>query len=134
MCDFPFITTPIKITDCHCERSQVVLGVARQSLHNKFVYTNQYFIYIATNKNDAVLYTGVTNNLISRIRQHRTGNGSSFTKKYKIVKLVYYEVYADIEEAIRREKQIKGGSRRKKIDLIKSINPEFRDLYEEIVK
>ncbi|MBI5452817.1 GIY-YIG nuclease family protein [Candidatus Gottesmanbacteria bacterium] len=92
-----------------------------------------YFVYIATNRTNRVLYTGVTNNLIKRMFAHRSKLVSSFTSKYKIQNLVYYEFFKDIIEAIRREKQIKGGSRQKKINLIKSINPSFKDLYSEII-
>ena len=94
----------------------------------------QYFVYIATNKMNTVFYTGVTNNLIKRIYEHRIGVGSKFTSKYRITKLIYYEVYNDVLEAIKREKQIKAGSRKKKIDLINSFNPTFKDLYEDLVK
>ena len=96
--------------------------------------TKQYFVYIATNKINTVLYTGVTNNLISRAFQHRNLSGSKFAIRYQITKIVYYEIFNDINEAILREKQIKGGSRKKKIDLIKSINPEFKDLWNEIIR
>ena len=87
----------------------------------------QYFIYIATNQRNTVLYTGVTNNLDRRTFEHKS-EFKGFTKKYNVNKLVYYEVFDDIREAIKREKQIKAGSRKKKIELVKSINPEFRDL------
>jgi putative endonuclease len=82
-----------------------------------------------TNKNNTVLYTGITNDLIRRVYEHKNGIGSSFTKKYNIKKLVYYEIYGDPENAIIREKQIKAGSRQKKIDLIDSINTDWNDLY-----
>lgn len=85
-----------------------------------------------TNKINTVLYAGVTDNLIKRVWQHKNKLVDGFTKKYNLTKLVYYEVFESIIEAIKREKQIKGGSRRKKIDLIKSKNPTFRDLYDEI--
>lgn len=90
-----------------------------------------YFVYIMTNAFDQVLYTGVTNDLERRVLEHRTGKGGTFTKKYKIFKLVFYEWCDDINSAIDREKQIKAGSRRKKIELINSINPEWKDLSEE---
>lgn len=96
--------------------------------------TKYYFVYIITNKRNTVLYTGITNNLIRRIYQHKNKPISSFTSKYKITKLVYYEIYNDTNQAIKREKQIKAGSRIKKIKLIKSINPEFKDLYDQIIK
>ncbi len=92
----------------------------------------QAYVYILTNKNHTVLYTGVTSNLKVRIYQHREGLFAGFTKKYNVTKLVYYEVFEDIIEAINREKRIKGGSRKRKLDLINSINPDWRDLYDEI--
>ena len=91
----------------------------------------QYFIYIITNKYNNVLYTGVTNNLLRRVTEHKLGKGGSFTKKYKLYKLVYYECGDDIELAIQREKEIKGGSRKKKVELVNSINPDWEDLFEK---
>ncbi len=85
-----------------------------------------------TNKNNTALYTGVTNNLIRRVYEHKEKMISGFTEKYNITKLVYYEVFEDAYNAISREKQIKGGSRQKKIALINSINKEWKDLYEEL--
>lgn len=91
------------------------------------------FVYIMTNKNNTVLYTGVTSNLPKRIYQHKEKIFElSFTSKYNIDKLVYWELFQEIGDAIFREKQIKAGSRQKKIDLINSINPEWRDLTEDI--
>ena len=92
----------------------------------------QYCVYIMTNAHNTVLYTGVTNNLKRRAYEHKHGQGGVFTKKYNVNKLVYYEVGQDVRAAIAREKQIKGGSRQKKIDLINSLNPDWRDLYDEI--
>lgn len=92
----------------------------------------QYFVYIMTNKRNTVLYTGVTNDLGRRIFEHKEKELPGFTKRYNVTKLVYYEVYDDPYNAICREKQIKGGSRKKKIDLIQSENPEWRDLYYEL--
>ena len=88
-------------------------------------------IYIMTNKGNSVLYTGVTNNLFKRVTEHKDKLGSNFTSSYNVTKLVYYEEFITMEEAIAREKQIKGGSRQKKIDLINGRNPEWKDLYEE---
>ena len=85
-----------------------------------------------TNKINTVLYTGVTNNLVKRVFEHKQEIGSEFTSKYKLIKLVYYEVFQNVEDAIQREKQIKAGSRQKKVDLIKSFNPLWKDLYEQI--
>lgn len=90
------------------------------------------YVYVMTNKINTVLYTGVTDNLVKRVWQHKNKLADGFTSKYNITKLVYYEVFESIIEAIKREKQIKGGSRQKKIDLIKKNNPNFRDLYNEI--
>lgn len=85
-----------------------------------------------TNKNNTVLYTGVTSDLRRRVYEHKEKLIPGFTKKYKIVKLVYYEVFEDITYAIVGEKQIKGGSRQKKIDLIHGMNKDWKDLYEVI--
>jgi putative endonuclease len=83
----------------------------------------QYFIYIMTTMTNTALYTGVTNDLRRRVIELRAGKGSIFTRRYKLYKLVYYEIGGNIEAAIAREKQIKGGSRKKKIELINSVNP-----------
>ena len=88
----------------------------------------QYCIYILTNQNNTVLYTGVTNNLPRRVYEHKAKLVDGFTKRYNVNKLVYYEVFEQVENAIFREKQIKGGSRAKKIALIKSMNPKWSDL------
>ncbi len=92
----------------------------------------QYYVYIMTNFQNTVLYTGVTNNLKRRVYEHKHGIGSEFTKKYNVNKLVYYETCNDILSAIEREKQIKGGSRQRKIILVNSLNPDWCDLYDEI--
>lgn len=84
-----------------------------------------------TNSHNTVLYTGVTNNLERRVQEHRAGKGSGFTGKYNVDKLVYFECGDDVNSAIAREKQIKAGSRKKKEELIGSINPEWKDLFEE---
>ena len=89
---------------------------------------NEYCVYIMTNKYNTVLYTGLTNNIQRRINEHKQHVVKGFTDKYMIEKLVYLEVTSDIEAAILREKQIKGGSREKKIALIESGNPEWKDL------
>ena len=93
----------------------------------------QYYVYIVTNIHHTTLYTGVTNNIIRRMYEHRNGLVDGFTKKYKLKKLVYFEQCSDVINAIQREKQIKGGSRAKKLKLIVSSNPEWRDLYEELL-
>ena len=91
----------------------------------------QYCVYIMTNPHNTTLYTGVTNNLQRRVLEHREGKGSAFTKRYNLTKLVYFEYGNDVEAAIFREKQIKAGSRQKKLDLVNEMNPEWKDLYEE---
>jgi putative endonuclease len=88
-----------------------------------------YCVYILASRSRR-LYTGVTNNLLRRVLQHREKRRRSFTGRYDIVRLVYYECGSDISAAIAREKQIKGWSRRKKLALIELTNPEFRDLAE----
>ena len=86
-------------------------------------------VYITTTKNNALFYIGVTSNLLVRDYQHKKGIfEKSYTKRYRIHRLVYYEFYDRIEDAIRREKQLKGWTRRKKINLIKILNPEFTEL------
>jgi putative endonuclease len=93
----------------------------------------QFFIYIMANVHNFVLYTGVTNNLQRRVQEHKTGEGSKFIKKYNVHKLVYFEIWNNAKSAIAREKQIKAGSRKKKIDLINSFNPEWKDLFDELI-
>ena len=92
-----------------------------------------YHVYIMTNLS-RTLYTGITNNLMKRVYEHKNKLIDGFTKKYDITRLVYFEVFNNIEDAIRREKQIKGWIRKKKTALIESINPEWKDLYEEFVE
>jgi putative endonuclease len=92
----------------------------------------QGYVYMMMNDGNSVIYTGVTSNLIKRVYEHREKLIDGFTKRYNVSKLVYYEVFTDITEAIIREKQIKAGSRKKKLELIVKMNPEFKDLYREI--
>ena len=95
--------------------------------------TKQSFVYIMTNYNKTTLYIGVTNNLKRRVYEHKNKLIDGFTKRYNITFLVYYECFDNIQEAILREKQLKGGSRQKKIDLINDFNPEWKDLYTSII-
>ena len=88
-----------------------------------------YCVYILTNKTNHVLYTGVTNNLPRHVYEYRQKLVEGFTKQYNVTKLVYYETFDDLNSAITREKQIKAGSRKKKIALIEAFNPEWCDLY-----
>ena len=91
-----------------------------------------YYIYIMTNQRNTTLYTGVTSDLKKRAYKHRAKLVDGFTKKYNLAKLVYYEVFDDIENAILREKQIKAGSRQKKIQLINVFNADWKDLYDDL--
>lgn len=93
---------------------------------------HQYYVYLLTNKNNTVIYTGVTNGLKRRVYEHKEKLIDGFTKKYNVNKLVYFESTNDVNSAIQREKQIKAGSRQKKIDLINSVNKNWKDLYDEI--
>ena len=95
--------------------------------------TKQPAVYILASKRNGTLYTGVTSNRVKRIWQHRNGVVDGFTQKYSVHSLVYYELAEEMAVAIAREKQIKGGSRAKKLAMIESMNPEWRDLYEDIL-
>jgi putative endonuclease len=98
-------------------------------------YEKYYFVYINTNKFNKILYTGVTNNLLNRNFQHTIKNNqASFTTKYNVNKLVYYETFSNINGAIAREKQIKGWTREKKLCLIREMNPGWKDLIVNIYK
>ena len=91
--------------------------------------TRQYYVYILTTCRNTALYTGVTNDLIRRVHQHRASSGeSTFTRRYVVNKLVYYEVWLTALEAIAREKQIKAGPRTRKIALIQRVNPGWKDI------
>ena len=87
---------------------------------------------MASQKNGTI-YIGVTSNLVKRVYEHKTAYFDGFTKKYDVKNLVYYEIYEDISEAIKREKVLKGWTRKKKIELIESQNPDWLDLYEKII-
>ena len=94
----------------------------------------QYYVYILSNHHKNVIYTGVTNDLVRRVYEHKNHlDKGSFTSKYNVENLVYYEVTTDIDSAIAREKQIKGWSRKRKNELIETKNPNWKDIYEEIL-
>ena len=94
----------------------------------------RYYVYILTNRNNTVLYTGVTNDLIRRVYEHKSNaDPKSFTAKYKVHKLVYFEETSDVKSAIEREQQIKSWSRDKKIALVYESNPRFYDLYPNLL-
>ena len=92
-----------------------------------------YYVYIMTNRSKT-LYTGVTGNIVQRVRQHKEHVNEGFTCRYKIDRLAYFETYGDVRHAIAREKEIKGWTRLKKIELIVSVNPTWRDLAEDWYK
>ena len=107
-----------------CQRTSVIPSAARdlsQPMHT-------YYVYILTNVKRNVMYIGVTNNLENRVAEHRSGKGGSFTRQYRVHTLVYAEEYQYIEDAIAREKQLKGWRRSKKDELVESINPTWADL------
>jgi putative endonuclease len=91
-----------------------------------------YYVYILSNKYNNVLYVGITNDLIRRVYEHKNKLVEGFTEKYNVDKLIYYELFNDPINAITREKQLKGYSRKKKVELINSFNPEWKDLYESL--
>jgi len=91
-----------------------------------------YYTYIMTNKTRTVLYTGVTNNLIRRVTEHKSGNSSGFTSRYHLTELVWFAEFSDVNDAIAAEKRIKGGSRKDKMALINELNPDWKDLSDEL--
>ena len=94
----------------------------------------QYYVYIMTNKNKTVLYTGITNDLIRRVYEHKNHlDKGSFTARYNVEFLVYYEITSNVEAAIEREKQIKGWNRENKVKLIERLNSNWNDLYEKFL-
>jgi putative endonuclease len=94
----------------------------------------QYYVYIMTTARNTALYTGITNDLICRVYEHKNDIVAGFTRRYKVHKLVYYEVGEDITAVIAREKQIKSWVRKKKLALITSANPDWRDLYDGLIQ
>jgi putative endonuclease len=93
----------------------------------------QFYVYIMTNKHNNVFYVGMTNNLVRRVYEHKEKLLEGFTRRYNLNKLVYYEIAETASAAIAREKQLKGGSREDKVNLIKQMNPKWLDLYGRIV-
>ena len=94
---------------------------------------NQYYVYILTNWNNKVMYIGVTNDLSRRIYEHRNKLVKSFTSRYNVDKLVYYEYTSDVKAAIEREKQLKGWVRKRKNALVEQMNPKWNDLSGELI-
>ena len=102
----------------------------RQSI----IFMKQYYVYLLASKRNGTLYIGVTNDLVRRVWEHKNNVIEGFTLKYNVHMLVYYEITADVESAITREKQMKKWMRQWKIELIEKSNPEWKDLYYELVK
>jgi putative endonuclease len=124
----PVIASIANQSHRHCEHSEAILSLYPYNMQK------QFFVYLLTNYKNTVIYTGVTSNLIKRVWEHKNKiHPNSFTAKYNVNKLVYYEVYQDSVSAITREKQIKAGSRNKKEELILSFNPDKKDLYSSIL-
>ena len=109
------------------------LRLLRYARNDNIVFMKQPCIYIMTNKVKTVLYTGVTSDLAKRVWEHKNNITGGFTTRYRCHKLVYYEQAETMEAAITREKQLKAGSRQKKINLIETMNSEWLDLYDRIV-
>lgn len=95
--------------------------------------SRQLAVYIMASQRNGTLYTGVTSNIIQRIYQHKNGTADGFTKRHGCKVLVYYEMHETMDNAIAREKQIKCGSRQKKLALIETLNPDWRDLYPDLL-
>jgi len=109
-----------------------MLGNLIRTLYNTGMPEKEYCVYIMSNQNDDVFYTGMTSNLSERLKKHKSGHGGRFTRKYAVNKLVYYEICPDSASALRREKQIKARSRQRKIALVTQMNPAWRDLAEDL--
>jgi putative endonuclease len=97
------------------------------------MFYKNYFVYILASQRNGTLYIGVTNDILRRIWEHKEGKVPGFTKEYHVTKLVYYETFDDIGEAILREKQMKKWKRKYKLDLIEKDNPEWKDLYYDLI-
>lgn len=95
---------------------------------------NTYYVYILASRRNGTLYVGGTTDLVYRVARHREGKASSFTRKYKVARLVYFEAHDSIEEAIRRGKRLKKWRRQWKLNLIENFNPQWRDLWDEIAR
>jgi len=103
-----------------------------RKMNNIMKEEKQYYVYLMASKRNGTLYIGITSNLADRIDKHKKGMYDGFTKKYKIEKLVYYEIYGDVYRAISREKQLKDWKRDWKIQLIEKDNPAWRDLSDNL--
>ena len=95
--------------------------------------SREYYVYLLTNKRNTVIYVGVTNNLVRRVYQHKQAKGKGFTARYGVKRLVHFEMFGDVRDAVGREKQLKAGPRRKKLELVNSHNSAWRDLYFDLI-
>ena len=138
--EFPFVRHPEPAKDLSGGRISRCRVSAAFVLSEKFrlafssysgMTTHTYFVYILSSRT-RVLYIGVTNDLRRRLDQHRSGTGSDFTRRYRVCRLVYVENFSSVLEAIQREKQLKGWVRRRKVELIESLNPSWADLAESL--
>ena len=117
---------------CHCEK---IFDFRGNPVYNQNMFIDkQYYVYILFSKRNGTLYVGVTSNLKKRVWEHKNKVIDGFTKKYNVNQLGYYEIFSDINLAINREKQLKAGNRRKKIELIEANNSEWNDLYYGIIE
>jgi putative endonuclease len=98
------------------------------------MWNHNYYVYLMTNKYNTALYTGMTNDLLVRTKQHKALKIPGFTSRYRITKLVYYEHFSNVDDTIEREKQIKSWSRARKEELVNKMNPDWVDLFESLVK
>jgi putative endonuclease len=116
---------------CHCEkRSDEAIPSLERGVHPA---DHRYFVYILTNRHHTTLYIGVTNDLVRRVHEHRIKIASAFTTRYNVDQLVFFEETSVVRTAIAREKQLKAGSRERKIALINAMNPDWRDLFDDFL-
>jgi putative endonuclease len=113
------------------KRGNIYCNTHSEELHSCIMMLKNFYVYILTNPSNTVLYTGITNDIVRRTYEHKGKEVKGFTSRYNVIKLVYYETYEDADSAIAREKQIKAGSRAKKIELIEKMNPKWKDLSKE---
>ena len=121
------MTTLVILSGAQRNEESPILDLTLQAIKNK-IFFMEYYVYMMTNKNNRVLYIGVTNNLARRVYEHKAGLIDGFTKKYNVHKLVYAEKFENIEFAIKREKQLKGWIRTKKNELVELNNHDWNDL------
>ena len=130
----PFFSPSLRARDGEATQSSSHGGQSiKKNIQVEYMHSRQPTVYIMASKRNGTLYVGVTSDLIRRVYQHKQEETPGFTKQYQCKHLVYYEQHEDMYSAIVREKQIKGGSREKKLALIESMNPFWQDLYETLL-